>query len=320
MFVVALVIFVPFFVWGLYALHKKYQRQQDLPPWLEAITLLGVVLFYALEIDQLHEVMSLQPLMYVFTLLGLFVAGMALYGHMAISLSSRLIVDIVVPSGEEVSDRPRFGPAEMLERQNDYESALQEYWILARTYPRNPQVHRRIAECFLHLKRPEEAVKWFERALQNMKDPDKALPVLSRLCDIYLNVLQQPGATLSALGRFIQEYPNTKAAETARARLSALGAAVEEKPVDTALASLDAAPIEDTPLSPPKKKQPKIPAASPPSLTVEPLLEPIKEPLSAISELSPNEAALEIDSPRLPPAQKEKSNKSNADASFLEPM
>ncbi len=249
MFVVALVIFVPFFAWGLYALHRKYQRQQDLPPWVEAVTLLGVVLFYAVEIDQLHEILALQPIVYVFTLLGLFVAGMALYGHMAISLSSQIIVDIVAPAGEEVSDRPRFSPAEMLERQKDYEGALNEYWILARTYPRHPQVHRRIAECYLQLERPDEAAKWFERTLRYMDDPDKALPVVSRLCELYIESLNQPAAAHTALELFLQSHPNTKAAETARERLSSLGISHEVHHDETLQ------PLESTPLSEPDSSE-----------------------------------------------------------------
>lgn len=251
---IASVVLLLFFVWGSFTLHWRFRRQEELPPLLEAGTLLGLVLFYAIEIGQIGQWMRSQPLTYVFTVLGLFVAGLALYGHMVISLSSRLIVDIIAPGGESVQDRPRFGPAEVLEKQHDYDGALQEYLVLARIFPRHPQVHQRIAESLIHLARYEEAAHWLERALKYVGSDDKALPILSRLCDVYDRYLKQPEEARKALGAYLDLHPDSEHANTVRERMLSLG---EPPPEEHALSlqALDESPLADTPLMDAAPKQ-----------------------------------------------------------------
>lgn len=240
---VAPIVLVPFFGWGIFTLNRRYRHQEELSPVLEIITLLALLLFYAFEIVQLRPWMQNQVLAYLFTVLGLFVAGAALYGHVAISLTSRLIVDLMVPADEGPADRPRFGPAEILERRGDYDGALQEYLVLARIYPGNPQVHTRIAECYLALDRPVDAVAWFDRAVKNLKTDDKCLPVVTRLCEVYERVLREPESAREVLEAYLDRFPDTTHAALLRARLARIGVKDVQAPVSAALQKLEEAPL-----------------------------------------------------------------------------
>ena len=146
----------------------------------------------------------------------MFVAVLALYGHMVISLTSRIIVDIVVPGDDPAPDQPRLGPAEYLEHCHDYESALGEYLVIGRIYPRNPVIHVRIADNLLRLSRPEEAVTWLKRALEYLDSADKSLPVTTRLCEVYGRHLHAPDEARGVLDQYLEQYPD--APETALVR------------------------------------------------------------------------------------------------------
>ncbi len=244
MYLVAPIFLIPFFGWGLFSLHWKYRRREDWPLWVEALTVAGLAVFYALEIDELRVWLQHQRIAYFFSVLGLFVAGLALYGHVVVSLLSRLIVEVVAPGEEDSRDRPRFGPAEILERQGDWEGALQEYLILLRIFPRNPMINQRAAECCMQLKRPEEAVKWMERAMRDHPPDEKILPLLSRICEIYDRVLRRPDDARKVLDRFLVERPAFPLADEVQARRRQIGAAVSlERPLG--LDALAETPLED---------------------------------------------------------------------------
>ena len=210
--------------WGIYGLDRRYRRDEEWPPWIEVLTLAAVVAVVAFELAQLREVMREQMLFYVFAVLGLFVSCVALYAHMAISLTSRLMVEMVVSGDDTVTDHPRFGPAEMLERQKDYEGALQEYLVIARIYPHHPAVHLRVAENLVRLSRPEEATVWLTRALRHVTTDEAALPVVSRLCEVYQYSLKNSDQARAALESFLRRFPDSRHVEEVKAHLERLGA------------------------------------------------------------------------------------------------
>lgn len=223
------ILLIPFFGWGLFSLHWKYRRREDWPLWVDALTVAALAVFYAVEIDELRLWLQHQRITYIFSVLGLFVAGLALYGHTVVSLLSRLIVEVIAPGEEDSHDRPRFGPAEILERQGDWEGALQEYLILLRIFPRNPVINQRAADCCMQLKRPEEALKWLERAVRDHPPDEKILPILSRICEIYDRVLRRPDEARKVLDRFLLEHPAFHHADEIQARRHQIGAAMSVK-------------------------------------------------------------------------------------------
>lgn len=220
---------IPFIGWGIFVLRQRYRLHQEFTLFFEAATMAGVLVFYMMEVHLLTVWAGRQPLLYFFALLGLFLAGFALYGHMAVSMASRVLVDMVFESHEGREEGPRLGPAEALERQQDYAGALQEYLVLARVYPGNATVLSRAGENLVRLNRGEEAVPLFERALKHLDSAPRALGVLTRLAGILSRDLGRPEEARNHLLDFTDRFPGTREAEEARAQLKALAERREVK-------------------------------------------------------------------------------------------
>lgn len=228
-FVLSMVLLLPYFAWGFYTLHRRFRYHEEFSLVVEAITLAGLIAFLAVELYVLREGMAREsPQAYIFSVLGLFGSGVALYGHMAVSFSSRIMVDFLTHGPDPTDNRPRLGAAESLERMKDWEGAYNEYLVFARMYPKDHEIPLRIAEALLRLERRDEAVSWFERALGRRKKPDDALLVLNRLVEILL----KEGARAEArrhLEHFLVRFPEGEGAEIVRARLEKLDDVVPEK-------------------------------------------------------------------------------------------
>jgi tetratricopeptide (TPR) repeat protein len=241
-FILTEVLLVPYLGWGVYLLRRRLRFQDELSSIVEALTLLGVLLFCALEIAMFRVWLSTDSLGFLFALLGVMVSAAALYGHIAVSFLSKLIVNTFVPEDEGHGDRPRLGPAESLERQGDCEGALQEYLVLARIYPQAAIVHLRTAENLVRLGRFTEAPAWYARALKAAQGPEEALPVVYRLCELYEGELNQPQEVQPVLSGFIDRYPASYEAQLVRDRQANLGV-VGAVQVASSLEALDSEPL-----------------------------------------------------------------------------
>lgn len=244
---IAFILLLPYFGWGIYALRLRYQYHEELSLVTEAVTLLGLMAFYYLEFLLLREALEGNRVQFMVAVLGLITSGAALYGHMAISFTSRLIVEAVVPGPDTRDDRPRLGPAEALERQKDYEGALQEYYVIARTYPKDATVHLRIAHLQVQLGRPEEALPWLDRADKWASSEAQALAVANRRAEVLERQLGRLEGARAALQAFVERYPASREAEALRARIEGIGKAAPG-PDTSVLAALDAAPLAEEPM------------------------------------------------------------------------
>ncbi|MCX5759732.1 MAG: tetratricopeptide repeat protein [Candidatus Hydrogenedentes bacterium] len=213
------VAFIPYLAWGIYALRRRYRYHEDIPPRVEALTLIGLILFFAAETYLLHRFMSDSPGYFFFAVLGLIVSAAALYGSMMISLSSQVIIDMIMPSERSKTFEPRYAPAEALERQEDFQGALQEYLVIARMFPREPTVLLRIAESYVRLGRHDEAVAWFERASSYIDSAERCLQVANRLCELYNRQLDRPDEAVRVLETYLHRYPEAEYADSVRQRL-----------------------------------------------------------------------------------------------------
>jgi tetratricopeptide (TPR) repeat protein len=213
---------VPYVGWGFYTLRLRYRYHEELPLYTEAITVGVILVFYLVELYLLKWSLEEVPVFMMFAMLGLFVSGAALYGPLGVSLFSRLLVDLVMPAERSKTHEPRYSPAEALERQADYAGALSEYLVIARIFPRDATVLTRIGEMHMKLERPEEAVRWFERALVCIDSAEKSLNVTNRICTIYSRQLGSPHETLRLLAEYIEKYPDTPYAVSVRERLERL--------------------------------------------------------------------------------------------------
>jgi len=216
------ILLIPYFAWGIYTLRLRYRFYEDITPRVEAITLLAVTLFFAAESFFLHRYLSDSRLLYIFSLLGLFVSGTALYGPMLVSLLSQLVVDSVLPAERSKTREPSFAPAEALERMGDLEGALREYLVVARIFPREPAALLRIADLNVTLSRPEEAVRWFERALPHIESAEKSLQITNRVSAIYARELNRPDDAIRLLQTYLEEFPDSEFADSVRDRLHRL--------------------------------------------------------------------------------------------------
>lgn len=218
----AIALFIPFMAWGIYLLRLKIVLHEEIPPLVEGATLGALFLFYILEFFLMgswaHETAILQ----LFTSLGLAVAGAALYGPMLVSLTAHVLVDTVLPVDKVDPSKPRLGPAEALERQGDHQGALHEYLVLVRIYPKNVSVTLRVAEAYMNLDRPPDAVTWFERALQFLSAEEASLQITNRLAQLYANQLDSPQDAARILQAHLEKFPDTEYIQSLQRRISHL--------------------------------------------------------------------------------------------------
>ena len=236
-----------FIIVGVWSLHTRFQRQEEWRLLTQVIVLAGVTLFYLIEIPILRYVLRDNIVYFIFALLGLFVAGLALYGHIAVSVISRILVELLIPDNPANTATPRLGPAEALERQQDWEGALHEYYILARIYPRNPMLCVRAANNLLRLNRETEAIAWLERAIKYTQKPEDNLTLVRRLCDA-LESLDQPEKANAALRIFAKRFSEHESGKAVARTLNQ-----EKKSGDDAGPSVPdtdmLAPLDDAPIS-----------------------------------------------------------------------
>lgn len=240
--IAGILLLFPFFGWAIFLLRRRFQFHEENSLALEVMTAATLGLFLWIEIFILRISFGSQMLLYLAALLGLLVSACALYAHVLISLASRILVDMASPRGENAAYQPRFGPVDALERNEDYEGALQEYLVLARIYPRNYEVLSRTARVEAILGHHEEAVTWYLRARKRATRSDEALAVVNQLCLLYDTHLEQPGEADRALVQFMQDYPDSpdreivverleRRANRADFTLSAMLEALEENPL-----------------------------------------------------------------------------------------
>ncbi len=223
MFLVQLVgyaLLIPFFGWGIYLLRRRFLYFEESTVTLEVLTVFFVGFFFWVETLVLRQALTGQLLLYLAAILGLSMAGFALYAHVFISLLSRVVVDMVAPGQDTAVDQPRFGPVDALERQGDYDAALGEYLVLARIYPRNVEVLSRTANIHVVLERPAEAAEWYLRARKRAVRADDALEAVNSLCRLYDNELALAEKAEYQLARFIRDFPDSPDVDIVRDRLS----------------------------------------------------------------------------------------------------
>lgn len=240
--ILGIALLVPFFGWAIYLLRRRFQYYEENSLALEVITAGALGIFLWIEVTILRYALEGQILLYLAAILGLSVSTFALYAHVLISLASRIVVDMVSPRGETAAYQPRFGPVDALEREEDYEGALQEYMVLARIYPRNFEVLSRTGRVQEILGQPEEATIWYLRARKRASRADEALVAVNHLCSLYDGKLGQPELADEQLALFIQDYPDSPDREIVVERLerrahregftlSSLLEALEENPL-----------------------------------------------------------------------------------------
>lgn len=216
--IISLGLLIPFFGWGVYTLRARYQHHEEMHRFAEWGTVAAALTVFAVEMSLLRAWMT-DPWLYAGTALGLALAMVALYGHVMISVASSVFVEALMPNMDSVADTPQFGPAEALERMGEYDSALQEYLVIARIFPRDTETSIRIAKLLLKVDRVEESVKAYERAFNIAREEDQALGIANRLNDLYRDRLGAPDKGEAILKKFLKRYPQSKRTESVVRRM-----------------------------------------------------------------------------------------------------
>lgn len=220
---------IPYLICGVWLLHLRFRARIDIGPRYEALTAAAIVLFFAFEIGLLKAWLSPHPLQLMLSFIGLFSSAIALYGHVAISLASRLVVDIVMPGPLDYSHEPQYGAAEGFERQGDYAAAANEYMVLAKMFPKESKATLRVADNLMKLHRLEEAAEWFQRGLTLLATPEQSLPVTNRLFELYYRGLDRQEDARVVLVAYVERFPASEYAESVKKRLYRLEEAREEE-------------------------------------------------------------------------------------------
>lgn len=195
-----------FLGFGIWSLHERFHRQEEWGVRRQLLLLAAVIVFCSLEILTLRELMRDDVVLFIFSLLGMLVAGMALYGHLAVSLLSRLMVELILPDHPVGSDRPRLGPAENLEKQGNWQGALHEYFILAHMYPGHPEILSRITHNLIRQKRYVEGLYWFERLVKHAKRADEAAALLKEFIAVFTRE-EDLFSLRNVMALFLQRFP-----------------------------------------------------------------------------------------------------------------
>ena len=222
LFILTVALFIPFVGWGIYTLRLRYRNRVELPLALEAITIVGLVAFYAFELALLRATTPPTSVYFTLALLGLFMSGAALYGPMVISLASQALVDQVMPAERSKTSEPSYVAATARERVGDYEGAIHEYKVVAKMFPRDPVAMIRIADNLMKLAEPELAAPWFECGLRCLESPEKILSVTNRLVEVYVRDLGRPERAVRILEDYLACFPDTRYAMSVRQRLEKL--------------------------------------------------------------------------------------------------
>ena len=122
--VISVLMFIPYFVWGVHLLRQRLgEESEEIKPIIELSTLLGVVVFFACQNLLLKVWLENAPWKRLVATSALAVSGVALYGHIVLSLLSQLVVDILMPAGKTDIQEPRYGSAQAFEEAGDFEGA-----------------------------------------------------------------------------------------------------------------------------------------------------------------------------------------------------
>lgn len=238
--IIAVLLFIPFVGWGIYILRLQLQFREEMEPVAKWATVVGVALFFIIELNLLRVGLSGNRLYYLMTAMALMVSTTALYGHLFVSIASQLAVDMIHPPQEQESETPQFSSAEALEEIGDYTGALNEYFVLARIFPKDPEPVLKIADAYIHLNDIENAVVYFEKGLAGIGFPDRAIRITNRLVGIYDKQLERPDDARRILKEFVARFPSSEHVNSVKAKLDRMDAKKEEpKPFKSATGLLE---------------------------------------------------------------------------------
>jgi len=243
-----LLLIVPYLGWGVYTLRLRYHDHTELKSPIEWATLISVFFVNVLFLNTMKTDLGHSPGFFFFTMLALVASFSALYGPMLVSRISHSFVEFTHPEQMPDNVGPDFSPAESLEAIGDWDGALQEYTVLARIFPKEPEPVLRMADSLMELTRYDEAVSMMERGLVRLNDETRALRLTYRLVALCSEELDDIERSVRVIDAYMERYPDSDKLEILENRKARLSELDEPKEV---LQSSSLEPLELDPLEPP---------------------------------------------------------------------
>lgn len=228
--IIFIVLLIPYVAWGIYILRLQLRYREELEANIKWATATGVFVFLFVELFILRQWMGGRSGFHIFTTLGLMLSTAALYGHLFVSIASQIVVDMIHPPDKHESHHPDFAPAEALEEIGDFNGALNEYLVIGRIFPRDPDPVLRLADIYLHLDETHKAIKYFSKGLSLIHEPERALRITNRISGIYTQTLDQPEEAKKVLYNFMERFSDADECASVQRRLDSMNKTKDEEP------------------------------------------------------------------------------------------
>jgi tetratricopeptide (TPR) repeat protein len=123
---------------------------------------------------------------------------------------------------DDIKVPPAYSQAEAAASRKDFEEALRLYRKAAEEYPDEPEPCRRIAELYLTMGRPDDAVRAFRETEERQPDPRDKLLTVFAIVETLADVKKDLPGAIEILERFLTQYPDVKGREYAEGRIRLL--------------------------------------------------------------------------------------------------
>jgi tetratricopeptide (TPR) repeat protein len=126
---------------------------------------------------------------------------------------------VYAPSGGTTPHKREYSRAESLVVRGLHEEAVTAFELAVADDPGDPLPYLRVARIYRdHLKRPEDAARWFRRALREAS----GTPVLARreLAELYVHHMKEPARAAPELARMAEELAGSPEGEWAARELA----------------------------------------------------------------------------------------------------
>jgi len=175
--------------------------------------------------------------------LGLFMGSvlmtlvLALVGWAVVAGGALLIVNAAGSAASTLYAPSSGGPrqkehsqAESLVARGRYEDAISAFELAVAEDPTDPTPYLRIARVYRdHLDRPEDAARWFRRALRDAQLPGgTAFLTRKELVELFTHRMKAPERALPELARMAEELARTPEGDWAAAQLREIKARIRE--------------------------------------------------------------------------------------------
>lgn len=210
---------IPYLLWGVYLLQQRLAHDVEFDRTVETFTVVFLAIFFVFEFTLIKMWLENDVVSLVFATLGLGVSAFALYGPLLMSFGSHLVVDVLMPTGRYNPSVPRYGAAEGFEMRGDFEGAAREFIAIARKFPKESRAALKAADNLMKIDQPEVAARWFEAAIESISDPEEALSISNRLCDIYGSTLGHHEEAREVLEEYLERFPDSEYADSVRRRI-----------------------------------------------------------------------------------------------------